>query len=95
MALLTGEGRQPPKTDADRAALMKSMIAYTGSYRLEGDKIIIKTDAAWNPDFMGQEQVRSFRIDGDRLQMIRDWHQSTLRPERGKVRVVLLFERAK
>jgi hypothetical protein len=38
MCVLTGEGRTAPKTDEDRAALLKSVVAYTGMYRLEGDK---------------------------------------------------------
>lgn len=95
MAILTGEGRKAAKTDQDCAELLKSMLAYTGTYRLEGDKIIVKVDAAWNPEYVGAEQVRLFRIDGDRLQIIRDWHQSVLTPERGKVRAVLMCERAK
>ena len=36
LALMTGEGRTVPKTDADRAAALTSMIAYTGP--LQGRK---------------------------------------------------------
>ena len=38
ISIITAQGRQAPKTDQDRAELLKSMIAYTGMYRLEGDK---------------------------------------------------------
>jgi Lipocalin-like domain len=95
MVILTGEGRKAAKTDQDRAELMKSMFAYTGLYRLEGDKIITKVDASWNPEFLGTEQVRYFRFDGDRLQLTHDWHPSVLHPERGMVRAIYIFERAK
>ena len=47
MAIITGEGRKAPKTDQDRAGLLNSMVAYTGMYRLEGDKWITKVEVAW------------------------------------------------
>jgi hypothetical protein len=67
LALMTGEGRPIPRTDADRAAALKSMIAYTGRYRVEGGKVITKVEAAWNEAWVGGEQVRAIRFDGDRL----------------------------
>ena len=95
MAILTGEGRKAPKTDQDRADLLKSMFAYTGMYRLEGEKWITKIDVAWNAEWVGTEQVRFFRVDGNRLQVISAWAQSALRPERGIVRGIITFERVK
>jgi hypothetical protein len=50
MFVLTGEGRKPPQNVQDRADLLNSMVAYTGMYRLEGDKWITKVDVAWNPE---------------------------------------------
>jgi len=38
LALMTAEGRAIPKTDTDRAQALKSMIAYTGRYRVAGGK---------------------------------------------------------
>jgi len=67
LALMTAEGRAIPQTDADRAAALKSMIAYTGCYRIEGGKVITKVEAAWNEAWVGGEQVRHIRFDGDRL----------------------------
>lgn len=95
MAILTGEERKAPKTDQDRADLLKSMFAYTGMYRLEGDKWITKVDVAWNPEWVDTEQVRFFRVDGNCLQVISSWAQEVLRPERGIVRGIITFERAK
>jgi hypothetical protein len=95
MLIITGEGRTAPKTDQDRAALLKSMTAYTGMYRIEGDKRITKVDVSWNPEWVGTELVRFFRFDGDRLQIISEWLQSVVRPERGKVRAILTWELAK
>jgi len=66
-ALMTAEGRMIPKTDEDRAQALKSMIAYTGRYRVEGGKVITKVEAAWNEAWVGGEQVRHIRFEGDRL----------------------------
>lgn len=95
MTVLTGEGRTAPKTDLDRANLFKSMLAYTGMFRIEGDKMIIKVDGSWNPAWMGTEQVRFLKFDGDRFHVLTPWMKSTLRPEKGMTRVILTFERAK
>ena len=95
MLILTGEGRKAPNSDQDRADLLKSMFAYTGMYRIEGDKWITKVDVSWNPAWVGTEQVRFFRFDGDRLYVISAWAQSVLRPERGMARGIVTFERAK
>ncbi len=67
LALMTAENRAVPKTDADRAQALTSMIAYTGRYRVEGGKVITKVEAAWNEAWVGTEQVRTIRLDGDRL----------------------------
>jgi len=67
LALMTGEGRPIPKTDEDRAQALKTMIAYTGRYRIENGKVITKVEAAWNEAWVGGEQVRAIRIEGDKL----------------------------
>ena len=67
LALMTAEGRTIPKTDEDRAQALKSMIAYTGRYRVEDGKVITKVEAAWNEAWVGGEQVRHIRFEGDKL----------------------------
>jgi hypothetical protein len=67
LALMTAEGRTIPKTDEDRAQALKSMIAYTGRYRVEGGKVITKVEAAWNEAWVGGEQVRHIRFEGNKL----------------------------
>jgi hypothetical protein len=93
--ILTGEGRKPAKTAQERAALLNSLISYTGMYRLEGDKWITKVDVAWSPEFVGTEQARFFKVDGDRLQVLTTWIIHPNWPEKGMVRRILTFERAK
>jgi hypothetical protein len=94
--VFTGEGREAAKTDQERADLFKSLIAFTGTYRIEGDKLIFKPDVCWNPAWIGTEQVRHFRFEGDdRFIETTDWQQSVLRPERGKMRATYVLERVK
>lgn len=65
--ILTADGRKVPQTEQERAAALISMSAYTGKYRLEGDKFITKVDVASNEAWRGTDQVRSYRIDGKTL----------------------------
>jgi hypothetical protein len=95
MFILTGEGRKPAKSVQERAELLSSLVAYTGTYRIEGDKWITKVEVAWNPEWVGTEQTRSFRVDGDRLQVLTPWRVMPNWPEKGMQRSIVTFERAK
>jgi hypothetical protein len=93
--VLTGEGRQPAKTVQDRADLLSTVIAYTGTYRVEGDKWITKVDVAWNPEWVGTEQARSFKIEGDRLQVLTPWRIMPNWADKGMSRSIVTFDRVK
>ena len=67
LALVTADGRPVPKTDEERAQALRTMIAYTGRYRVQDGKVITKVEAAWNEAWVGGEQVRFIRFEGDRL----------------------------
>lgn len=67
MTVTTAEARKPGESEAERAALHKSMLAYTGRYRLEGDEFVTTVDASWNESWNGTEQRRRFRLEGDKL----------------------------
>jgi hypothetical protein len=90
--LITAEGRKAPTTDADRAALYNTLVAYTGGYRVEGDKWITKVDVSANPAWVGTEQTRTFKVSGDRLQEITAWMP---RPDNKVARAVITYERSK
>lgn len=93
--ILTGEGRKAAKTIEERAELLGSLVAYTGTYRVEGDKWITRVEVAWNPEWVGTEQTRSFKVDGDRLQVLTPWRVMPNWPEKGMTRSIVTFERAK
>lgn len=58
--------RKAPQNEADAAALVRSMAAYTGTFRIEGDRAIYTVDGAWNESFP-KEQIRILRLNGDTL----------------------------
>jgi hypothetical protein len=68
-AFATAENRKAPQTTEDQAAAFKSVIAYTGKWRVEGDKFITKVDVAANPAMVGTEQVRFWRLQDGKLRI--------------------------
>jgi hypothetical protein len=67
VVFISRAGRRPPTSESEAAALLSSMTAYTGKFRLDGDKFITQVDGAWNEIYKGSEQVRYFELSGDRL----------------------------
>jgi len=67
IVLTTAEDRKPGMSDQQRAALHKSMVAYSGKYRIEDGDLITTIDVSWNEEWNGTEQRRHFRIEGDKL----------------------------
>lgn len=69
--LQTGTPHQPQGTvltDEDRAAIHKGIIgAYSGKYRVEGNKVIHEVKAAAWPQWIGTEQTRTFEVSGNTL----------------------------
>jgi hypothetical protein len=97
MTVFTAGDRKAPKTDEERVAAFTSMYAYSGLYRIEGDKMTWKLDVSWNEAWIGTELVRSLKLEGDRLKIISAWNPSTNpRFHLGKmVRAIITWERVK
>lgn len=70
---LEGSDRTPATNEAERAALMKSLVAYIGRYRIEGDQWVTSVETAWAPDWVGTEQRRTVRLDGDDAEVTTPW----------------------
>jgi hypothetical protein len=66
-AFATADNRKPATTAEGQVAAFKSMIAYTGQWRAEGDKFATKVDVSWNPALVGSEQVRFWKIIDGKL----------------------------
>ena len=67
MVLTTSENRRGGMSDSDRAALHKSMLSYSGKYRVQANDLIIRVDLSWNEEWNGTEQRRTFRLESNRL----------------------------
>jgi hypothetical protein len=69
IVIITGANRHPAKTEEDKLALFDSVLAYSGKYTVEGDKITVRVDMSANEIFTGPSQVqtRFFTLDGDKL----------------------------
>ena len=90
---LTADGRQPQGNNADSNALFNSVIAYAGTYRLEADCWITHVNVAWNPDWIGTEQMRHYRIEGDQLNVQTPWRVMPNWAKHGLSRSIVSFQR--
>jgi hypothetical protein len=70
-AIIAHENRKPPMgtvpTDAEKIALFSGVLAYAGTYTVDGDKVTHHVDVSWNEAWTGTKQVRQFKIEGNTL----------------------------
>jgi hypothetical protein len=92
--ILTGANRKPAKIIEEKAALLDSMLAYSGKFTVEGDKINIHIDMSWNEINTGanQDQTRFFRIEDNKLTLRTPEIVSAVRPGQKAVGTIT-FER--
>jgi hypothetical protein len=71
MHLITTYGRKPATNDAERAALLNSMNAWSGRYAVEKDQLIMMVDVSASEGYQGdrQKQTRFFKLDGGKMTM--------------------------
>ena len=69
--LMTEHSRRPAigatPTDAEANYLLGSMAAFSGTYRLDGNLLIIHMDASWSEAWTGTEHKRTYAITDDVL----------------------------
>jgi len=58
----------PDMTD-ERLALFKTMYAFSGTYKVEGNQVTTTTDISWRPDWVGRKATGTFKIEGDKLSL--------------------------
>ena len=63
----TGDNRKFGTSVAEKAALLDTLVGWSGTYRIEGGKIIITADASWTEVWTGKDQVRHWTLSGNRL----------------------------
>jgi Lipocalin-like domain len=65
--VIVAANRKPATNNEESATLLKSLLAYTGKFMIEGDKFTTKVDISGNELLTGQDQVRFFKFEGDKL----------------------------
>jgi hypothetical protein len=93
MVLITAKVREPGNTDEKLAALFRTMMAYTGRYRIDGDRFITKIDSSWNEAWNSSEQERFYKLDGDILEVFTAWMPNPLVSGNSLGRGILSFRR--
>ena len=67
--IITGADRHAARNADEKAALLDSVLAYSGKYTIDGDKITVTVDMSSNEVFTGANQVqtRFFKLEGEKL----------------------------
>ncbi len=74
--LVKGERPKPADlakmTDEERVELFKTVIAYAGTFRFDGQAVTHHIDTSWNENWTGTAQVRNAKLEGDKLYISTD-----------------------
>lgn len=65
-----GDDRNPDLSQAETAPAWDAFMAYSGPYRVEGDRICHDVEVSSLAVWLGTVQERWFKIDGDRLVLL-------------------------
>jgi len=92
--VLTGANRTPAKSLEEKAALLDSMLAYSGLYTVEADRITTHVEMSSNEVYTGanQDQTRFFRLEADKLILRTPEIASAVRPGQKAIGTIT-FER--
>jgi hypothetical protein len=72
VAFYTGDNRKFGTSEADKAALLDTLIGWSGTYRVEGGRIVIAVDTSFNEIWNGKNLVRNWALSGNRLTFTSD-----------------------
>ena len=99
IVIIVGSDRKKPVgpvvTPEEAEALIRSMLAYAGTYTVDSDAKTVThhIDVSWDQSRTGESHVRTYKLDGDRLTLTT---QPSNDPATGKKTVrTLIWERVK
>jgi Lipocalin-like domain len=90
--VIVAANRKPAANNEESAALLKTLLAYTGKFTIDGDKFTTKVDISGNELLTGQDQVRFFKLERNKLSIRTAEQASTIYPGK-KVVGTLIWER--
>ena len=93
VVLVTAKAREPGNTDEKLVVLFRTVMSYTGRYRIDGDRFVTKIDSSWNEACNGTEQERFYKLDGDTLDVSTAWMPNPLVSGNPIGRAILSFRR--
>ena len=72
-AIIARDGRRPPTglvaTEAEKVELYDGLVAYAGTYTVEGDRVTHRIEVSWNQSWTGTAVVRTFAVEGNRVRL--------------------------
>jgi hypothetical protein len=71
-AVITPRNQITPVGEIDMAKVYGQMIAYSGQYRLEGNRFVTDVDVSWLPAWVGTSQGRTFVLRENLLEITSD-----------------------
>jgi hypothetical protein len=71
-AIIASNDRKAGSDAVEKAALLDTLVAYTGSYTIEGQKLVTDVDVSWNQSWTGTKQRRTWTFDGKELKLASD-----------------------
>jgi hypothetical protein len=69
ITIMTSDSHTRENATGDIAELYRSMISYTGRVSIDGEKAVTHVDGAWDPGWVGTEQVRYASLNGNMLSL--------------------------
>lgn len=63
-------GNRVTSSAAERAEAFSTVLAYAGPYSVEQGKVIHHIEACTYPNWIGSHQVRTMKLEGDRLTLV-------------------------
>ena len=67
IAFYTTENRKFGTSVAEKAALFDTLVGWSGTYRVEGDKFSYTIDVSWVENVNGTTPVNTWQLSGNRL----------------------------
>lgn len=72
MTLLAPADRKVPTNEAEAAAMLSAFTAYSATYKFDRQKFVFTPDISHNNFYVGKEQTRYYKLDGDKLSITTD-----------------------